>query len=201
MSTSAEGRNPGQIPCTSSGTPGEIQAALRADYLPAPPAIARGYSAAARSAIRLISAYTAEIAELEAALAEHFDQHPDTKIVRSLPGLGRSWAPGCWASSVMTGPVLPAPSLARTTPARPLSPKPPGAAASSWPAMPATGGWPTPWSNGRSAPSRTLPGPVATTTSSAPAARPTARPCASSPTAGSAFSTSACAVPKLAHGF
>jgi hypothetical protein len=67
---------------------GQIQAALRADYLQAPPAIARAYSAAARSAIRLISACTAEIAELEKALSEHFDQHPDTKIVRSLPGLG-----------------------------------------------------------------------------------------------------------------
>ena len=67
---------------------GEIQAALRADYLQAPPAIAAAYGAAGRSAIRLISAYTAEIAELEEALAEHFDQHPDAKIVRSLPGLG-----------------------------------------------------------------------------------------------------------------
>jgi hypothetical protein len=66
----------------------EIQAALRADYLHAPPAIADAYGAAARSAIRLISAYTAEIAELEQALPEHFEQHPDAKIVRSLPGLG-----------------------------------------------------------------------------------------------------------------
>ena len=67
---------------------GEIQAALRADYLQAPPAVTHAYGAAARSAIRLISAYTAEIAELEAALAEHFEQHPDAKTVRSLPGLG-----------------------------------------------------------------------------------------------------------------
>ena len=66
----------------------EIQAALRADHLQAPAAVAGAYGAAARSAIRLISAYTAEIAELEAALAEHFEQHPDAKIVRSLPGLG-----------------------------------------------------------------------------------------------------------------
>jgi transposase len=66
----------------------EIQAALRADYLQAPPAVAAAYGAAARSAIRLISAYTAEIAELEQALAEHFEQHPDAKIVRSLPELG-----------------------------------------------------------------------------------------------------------------
>jgi hypothetical protein len=66
----------------------EIQAALRADYLQAPPAVAAAYGAAARSAIRLISAYTAETAELEQALAEHFEQHPDAKIIRSLPGLG-----------------------------------------------------------------------------------------------------------------
>ena len=66
----------------------EIQAALRADYLQAPPAVAGAYSAAARSAIRLITAYTAEIAELETALAEHFEQHPDAKTIRSLPGLG-----------------------------------------------------------------------------------------------------------------
>jgi Transposase/Transposase IS116/IS110/IS902 family len=66
----------------------QIQAALRADYLQAPPAVAGAYGAAARSAIRLISAYTAEIGELEQALSEHFEQHPDAKIVRSLPGLG-----------------------------------------------------------------------------------------------------------------
>ena len=46
------------------------------------------YAAAARSAIRLITACTAEISELEAELSAHFEQHPDAKIVRSLPGLG-----------------------------------------------------------------------------------------------------------------
>ena len=66
----------------------EIQAALRADYLHAPPAVAGAYGAAARSAIRLIAAYTAEIAELEEPLSEHFERHPDAKIARSLPGLG-----------------------------------------------------------------------------------------------------------------
>jgi hypothetical protein len=53
---------------------GEIAAALRADYLQAPPAVTGAYGAATRSAVRLISAYTAEIAELQAALAEHFEQ-------------------------------------------------------------------------------------------------------------------------------
>ena len=66
----------------------EIQAALRAGYLQAPPAVTRAHGAAARSAIRLISAHTAEIAELEEALSEDFEQHPDAKIARSLPGLG-----------------------------------------------------------------------------------------------------------------
>jgi hypothetical protein len=66
----------------------QIQAALRGDYLHAPPAVTGAYAAAARSAIRLIEAYTAEISELEAALSEHFEQHPDAKIIRSLPGLG-----------------------------------------------------------------------------------------------------------------
>jgi len=66
----------------------EIAAALRAEHLHAPPAVTAAYGAAARSAIRLISAHTAEIAELEQALSEHFEQHPDAKIVRSLPGLG-----------------------------------------------------------------------------------------------------------------
>jgi len=66
----------------------EIQAALRADNLHARPAITAAHRAAARSAIRLITACNTEIAELEHALSEHFEQHPDAKIVRSLPGLG-----------------------------------------------------------------------------------------------------------------
>jgi hypothetical protein len=66
----------------------DIQAALRAGYLQAPPAVTAAYGAAARSAVRLIAAYTTEITELEEALAGHFEQHPDAKTVRSLPGLG-----------------------------------------------------------------------------------------------------------------
>jgi hypothetical protein len=66
----------------------EIQAALRAEYLAAPHTIAVAYGTITRSALRLIEAYTAEIAELEAALSEHFEQHPDAKIIHSLPGMG-----------------------------------------------------------------------------------------------------------------
>ena len=66
----------------------EIQTALRGEYLEAPKAIAEAYGATARSVIRLIAAFTTEISTLEEALSEHFEKHPDAKIVRSLPGLG-----------------------------------------------------------------------------------------------------------------
>ena len=41
-----------------------------------------------RSSLSLIEAYTKQIAALEISLAEHFEQHPDAKVVLSLPGLG-----------------------------------------------------------------------------------------------------------------
>ena len=66
----------------------QIRQILCADYLHAPEPVADAYSAETRSAIRLISAFTSEITELEKDLDEHFEQHPDAKIVRSLPGLG-----------------------------------------------------------------------------------------------------------------
>jgi hypothetical protein len=66
----------------------EIQTALRGEYLQAPPIVAEAYGATTRSGIRLIASFTTEIAALEEALSEHFDKHPDAKIVRSLAGLG-----------------------------------------------------------------------------------------------------------------
>jgi Transposase/Transposase IS116/IS110/IS902 family len=66
----------------------EIQAALRADYLEAPSGIAEAHGDVARSSLLLIEAYTKQIAVLEISLAEHFEQHPDAKVVLSLPGLG-----------------------------------------------------------------------------------------------------------------
>ena len=66
----------------------QIQSALRAGHLQAPIAVANAYGAVCRSAVAMIGAYNGEIAALEEALGEGFDQHPDAKIVRSLPGLG-----------------------------------------------------------------------------------------------------------------
>lgn len=66
----------------------QIQAALRSEQLAAPRRLSDAYGAVARSAVAVIVALNHEIARLEEALGEGFDEHPDAKIVRSLPGLG-----------------------------------------------------------------------------------------------------------------
>lgn len=66
----------------------QIQAALRSEQLTAPHRVSDAYSVVARSAVAVIVALNHEIATLEEALGEGFDEHPDAKIVRSLPGLG-----------------------------------------------------------------------------------------------------------------
>ena len=66
----------------------EIQQALRAEQPQAPGAVAAAFGAACATRARLLVALNAQIAELEAILAEHFDRHPDAEILRSLPGLG-----------------------------------------------------------------------------------------------------------------
>jgi len=66
----------------------EIQSSLRAEQLGAPALITGAHGIIARSAVALITTFNAQIAELESALSEHFEQHPDAKVVLSLPGLG-----------------------------------------------------------------------------------------------------------------
>ncbi len=66
----------------------EIQEALRVDQLEAPKLITKAHGLITRSAVALIVSFNAQIAELDAALSEHFEQHPDAKVVLSLPGLG-----------------------------------------------------------------------------------------------------------------
>jgi transposase len=65
-----------------------IQAALRTDQLGQPAVLSGAYGHVTSSSVRMITQFNVEIAELEGALAEHFEQHPDAKIIRSLPGLG-----------------------------------------------------------------------------------------------------------------
>ncbi|OCB56363.1 transposase [Mycobacterium vulneris] len=66
----------------------EIQTALRAEQLAAPPAVAAAFGASTRAAVSIIAELNHQIAALEAELATHFETHPDADIYLSLPGLG-----------------------------------------------------------------------------------------------------------------
>ncbi len=66
----------------------KIQAALRSEHLTQPATVADAYGAIVASLTTVIVAHNEQIAELEGVLDEHFGQHPDAAILRSLPGLG-----------------------------------------------------------------------------------------------------------------
>jgi len=66
----------------------EIQNALRSEQLEAPALVANAMGATATAIVAVAVEMTAQINRLETQLAEHFEQHPDAKIIRSLPGLG-----------------------------------------------------------------------------------------------------------------
>ena len=65
-----------------------IQSALREEQLRERPMVELAYGTITSAHIAMIRAYSREIATLEVALASGFEQHPDAKIIRSLPGLG-----------------------------------------------------------------------------------------------------------------
>jgi transposase len=66
----------------------EIQGALRAEALEAPALISGAFGSSVAASARVLAELNRQIDELEKAMAEHFEQHPDAKIVLSLPGLG-----------------------------------------------------------------------------------------------------------------
>ena len=66
----------------------QIQAALRTEQLTQPAVVAGAYGAIVAALTGVIAAHTRQIAELETVLTDHFGQHPDAAILRSLPGLG-----------------------------------------------------------------------------------------------------------------
>ena len=66
----------------------EIQAALRTAQLTAPDAVVAAFAATTRAAVGVIAEVNRQIADLEAELATHFEQHPDADIYLSQPGLG-----------------------------------------------------------------------------------------------------------------
>jgi len=66
----------------------EIQDALRGDQLTAPPMVTKAFAATTTATVGIISALNTQIDQLAEELSAHFEQHPDTAIYRSLPGLG-----------------------------------------------------------------------------------------------------------------
>lgn len=66
----------------------EVQTALRSEQLAAPDLVADAMGSVVAALVAVAGELTAQIAALETRLADRFDQHPDAKIIRSLPGLG-----------------------------------------------------------------------------------------------------------------
>jgi len=66
----------------------EIQAALHSEQLSAPSALAQAFAATTKAAVGIISELNRQITDLEDALEDRFEQHPDADIYLSLPGLG-----------------------------------------------------------------------------------------------------------------
>lgn len=66
----------------------EIQTVLRSEQLAAPGQIAEAMGSVVAALVGVIGELNTQIAGIEGQLADRFEQHPDTKIIRSLPGLG-----------------------------------------------------------------------------------------------------------------
>jgi len=66
----------------------EIQTALRTEQLEAPALVADAMGATVTALVAVIGQMQTQIDRLETELADRFEQHPDAKIIRSLPGLG-----------------------------------------------------------------------------------------------------------------
>jgi len=65
-----------------------IRTALRVGQLQAPPAVAEAFAATTKAAVGIIRELNTQIDALKTELETYFEQHPDTDIIRSLPGLG-----------------------------------------------------------------------------------------------------------------
>jgi transposase len=66
----------------------EIRAALRSEQLAAPDPIAAAFAASVKATVGILKELNRQLDDLEAALAESFEQHPDAVIYLSMPGLG-----------------------------------------------------------------------------------------------------------------
>jgi hypothetical protein len=65
-----------------------IQVVLRKEQLRQPTVVENAFGLTTKAMVAVVVQLNATVKELEAGLAEHFEQHPDAKIIRSLPGMG-----------------------------------------------------------------------------------------------------------------
>ena len=70
------------------GRAAEIQAILRQEQLVAPSALSEAMGASVAALVAVVKELNTQVSRLEEQLTAGFDQHPDAKVVRSLPGLG-----------------------------------------------------------------------------------------------------------------
>ena len=66
----------------------EIRVALGTEQLAAAATVTAAFAATTRATVGIIAELNHQISELEAALAAHFETHPDADIYLSQPGLG-----------------------------------------------------------------------------------------------------------------
>ncbi|MGH8948939.1 MAG: IS110 family transposase [Acidimicrobiia bacterium] len=66
----------------------DIQAAFRSEQLAAPDPVAVAFAAATKATVGILKEMNRQLEELEATLADRFEQHPDAVIYLSMPGLG-----------------------------------------------------------------------------------------------------------------
>jgi transposase len=128
----------------------EIYEALRGPQLEAPPVVAEAYGEAAGSLVVLIDSLAHQITRLEEQLAQRFEGHPDAEILSSLPGLGSVLGARCSRSSGTTRPATQMLGPAGATRGPPRSRKRRERGSSCSLVWPATAGWRTLATCGRS---------------------------------------------------
>jgi hypothetical protein len=129
-----------------------VHDALAAPQLAAPALVVAASREVVGVLVAVLRSLNGQVAALEEQIASQFGAHPDAAILRSQPGLGWCWAPGCWPSSATTRTGMPPPGAARRSPAPRRSPGPRGCAPRWSPGRPVISGWWTPAICGRSRP-------------------------------------------------
>ena len=65
-----------------------VAEALRSPQLDAPAQVSTAFGASVRATVAIVAEMTRQLGQLEEEMTKSFESHPDTEILRSLPGLG-----------------------------------------------------------------------------------------------------------------